>query len=96
VLKYGREDNTKKNLILFMAHSIMLQIIQTSKGFLRNGLWHNLKYCHYFTIITFYKTVNEVLSPHPPGKTEKSKKPLSRQVVCCQDLNWMPSECKIE
>jgi hypothetical protein len=38
VPKYGRKDNTKKNLILFMAHSIMLQKTQTSKGFLRNGL----------------------------------------------------------
>ena len=48
-----------------------------------------MRYCHYFTIKIFYKGVTEVLSSHLAGQTEESKKPQSRQVVCCQELNWM-------
>jgi hypothetical protein len=70
--KYGRKDNTKMDLILFWIHSIMLQITETSKGFLRNGSWSNMRYCYYFTIVTFYKGVTEVLSSHPPEQTEES------------------------
>jgi len=51
----------------------MLQITQTSKGFLKNGPWPNMRYCHYFIVITFYKGVTKVLSSHPPGETEESK-----------------------
>jgi hypothetical protein len=43
--RYERKDNNKMVLILFMVHSIMLQITQTSRGFTRNGSWPNLRYC---------------------------------------------------
>jgi hypothetical protein len=42
--------------------------------------------------LTFYTGVTEVQSSHPPGQTKESKKPQSRQVVCCQELNWTLSE----
>ena len=82
--KYGRKDNTKMDLILFMVYSIK-KTTQTSKGFLRNGSLLSAVLIHHYNI---FKGVTEVLSSHPPGETEESKKPHSRQVVCCKDF-WI-------